>query len=54
MQLWVRSALAPPLVPLVSWIAWLCARALLMSGEVVRLAPWLAVRVASTRVPCED
>jgi len=43
----IVSALAPPLVSVVSGMAWLCARALLLSGEVVRLAPWLDVRVAT-------
>jgi len=41
------SAVAPLAVPAVAGVAWLCARALLLSGEVVRLAPWLDVRVAT-------
>jgi competence protein ComEC len=41
------SALVPPAVPAVSAVAWLCAHALLLSGEVVRAAPWLDVRVAT-------
>jgi competence protein ComEC len=43
----LASAVAPLLVPLFAGLAWVCARALLMSGEVVRLAPWLDVRVAT-------
>ncbi|HUG52419.1 MAG TPA: DNA internalization-related competence protein ComEC/Rec2, partial [Vicinamibacteria bacterium] len=41
------SALAPPLVPAVAGLAWLSARALLLSGEAVRVWPWLDVRVAT-------
>jgi competence protein ComEC len=43
----LASAVAPLLVPLFAGLAWVCARALLMSGEIVRLAPWLDVRVAT-------
>jgi competence protein ComEC len=41
------SAAAPLAVPAVAGLAWLCARGLRLSGEVVRLAPWLDVRVAT-------
>ena len=41
------SALAPFLLPAAVGLAWLAARALLLTGEVVRLLPWLDVRVAT-------
>jgi competence protein ComEC len=41
------SAAAPAAVPAVSALAWLSAHALLLSGEAVRVAPWLDVRVAT-------
>ena len=41
------SAAVPPLVPPAAGLAWLAARGLLLSGEVVRLLPWLDVRVAA-------
>jgi competence protein ComEC len=44
------SALLPVLVPVAAGIAWLLARALLLSGEVVRALPWLDVRVATPSV----
>lgn len=41
------SALAPVVVPATGALAWLLAHALLLSGEVVRVLPWLDVRVAT-------
>jgi competence protein ComEC len=41
------SALAPVLVPAAAGLAWVLARGLLLSGEVVRALPWLDVRVAT-------
>ena len=41
------SALAPFAVPAAAALAWLLARGLLLSGEIVRLLPWLDVRVAT-------
>src|SRR5205823_3424002 len=41
------SALPPFLLPAAVGRAWLAARALLLTGEVVRLLPWLDVRVAT-------
>jgi competence protein ComEC len=43
----IASAAAPPLVPAAAGLAWLSARGLLLSGEVVRRLPWLDVRVAA-------
>ena len=41
------SAAVPALVSIAAAVAWASARGLLLSGEVVRLAPWLDVRVAT-------
>ena len=41
------SAISPALVLAAAALAWASARGLLLSGEVVRLAPWLDARVAT-------
>ena len=41
------SVISPALVSVAAAVAWASARGLLLSGEVVRLAPWLDVRVAT-------
>jgi competence protein ComEC len=41
------SVISPALVTAAAAVAWASARGLLLSGEVVRLAPWLDVRVAT-------
>jgi competence protein ComEC len=43
----IVSALAPFAVPAAAGLAWLLARGLLLSGEIVRLLPWLDLRVAT-------
>jgi len=39
------SVVAPVLVPVAAFVAWVLARGLLLSGEVVRALPWLDLRV---------
>ena len=41
------SVISPALVLVAAALAWASARGLLLSGEVVRLAPWLDARVAT-------
>jgi competence protein ComEC len=43
----LAAAIAPPLVPVAAGLAWVTARGLLLSGEVVRRLTWLDVRVAT-------
>jgi competence protein ComEC len=43
----LASALAPVLVSAAAAVAWMFAHALLLSGDVMRILPWLDVRVAT-------